>query len=103
MWIQQDWGGTIIHSNQFGFSAAPSVELLLQGLGNGKSVPISHSASSVALEIRMHCKRTVNMPLEDMQVIGGQCQFVLNGFVNKFHHAQQFAPIICVGGLDSGA
>ena len=51
-----NWGGTVIHSDQFSFSAASSFELLLGGLVNGKTASISHSATCVALKIRVDSK-----------------------------------------------
>ena len=47
-----------------------------------RSLPVHHVATSVALEVRMRGKDTVNLPLDNMQIISQKNQLVLSRVVD---------------------
>mgnify|MGYP007080194390 CR=1 FL=1 len=40
----------------------------------------SHGATSIAFKIRTNNKRCVHMPMNDVEVVGGENQFMVPGF-----------------------
>jgi len=93
----------VVCANKFGFSAAAGVELLFAGSVEDATASKSHGSGSVTFEVGMNCEGCVDKPTDNVEAVSGKDEFIVSGFGQKDHETEEFAPIILVGILDSGA
>ena len=90
-------------THQLCASAAVCVQFLFLRHIDRATSAHAHVNARVTFKVRMHRKRCINPPLDNVDVINGQIESVLPGPVQIFLKIDQLLPIIPVGLLGSRA